>query len=309
MKVWVCLFTCLVVRAVHLELVEDMTTESFLMCLRRFIARRGKPVEIISDNAATFLLAKRILNVVFTATGPNEEILSYCSQERIEWKTIVHLAPWMGGFYERMVGVVKSAMRKTISKQKLTYAQLETIICEVEAVVNSRPLVYVSDDLESNFILTPNHFLALNPSNGTPSTLAKLNVIDGEPKSTAKKLLQTWKKGINILTEYWKVWQSEYLLSLRERYQSQLKAARVQADQPPRVGEPVLIKDDIGRGSWRMGKILELPRSKDGKLRCAKILLPSKQTTFRPLNLLYPLETEERAPQTLLAGVSRNASS
>ncbi len=205
-KVWVCLFTCLVVRAVHLELVEDMTTESFLMCLRRFIARRGKPVEIISDNAATFLLAKRILNVVFTATGPNQEILSYCAQERIEWKTIVQLAPWMGGFYERMVGVVKSAMRKTISKQKLTYAQLETVICEVEAVVNSRPLVYVSDDLESNFILTPNHFLSLNPSNGTPSTLGKLDVIDGEPKSTAKKLLQTWKKGINILTEFWKVW-------------------------------------------------------------------------------------------------------
>ncbi len=184
-------------------------------------------------------------------------------------------------------------MRKTIGKQNFSYAQLETVLCEVEAVVISRPLVYVNEYFESSFTLTPNHFLSLNPSNGIPSNKGKIDAHEGESKSTAKKLLQTWKKGINILTEFWKVWQGEYLLSLRERYQSQLKAARVQADQPPRVGEPVLIKDDLGRGSWRMVRILELPVSKEGKLRCAMILLPSKQTTFRPLNLLYPLETVE----------------
>ena len=207
-----------------------------------------------------------------------------------------------------MVGVVKSALKKTIGPQTLTPTQLETVLCEAEAVVNSRPLVYVSNEIGSN-TLSPNHFLTPGSCNGTPSSVGQIDQNEIGSKSTAKKLLILWKKGSNILNEFWKVWRSEYLLSLRERYQSQLKAARVQADQPPRVGEPVLIKDDIGRGSWRMGKILELPLSKDGKLRCAKILLPSKLTTFRPLNLLYPLETEESAPQTLLAGVSRNASS
>ena len=110
---------------------------------------------------------------------------------------------------------------------------------------------------------------------------------------------------MNVLNEFWKIWREEYLLSLRERFQTLLKKPRVQTHQNPRVGEPVLIKEDVGRGSWKMGKILELPVSKDGYIRCAKVLLPSKQTTFRPLSVLFPLETEESASQNLLAGVSR----
>ncbi len=131
-KVWVCLFNCMVVRAVHIELVEDMTTESFLMSVRRFIARRGKPTQIISDNGSNFRLGQQILKAIFTHNEPNPDIQSYLSQEQIEWKFIVQLAPWMGGFNERMVGVVKSALRKTIGKLMLSFTQLQTILCEVK---------------------------------------------------------------------------------------------------------------------------------------------------------------------------------
>ena len=110
-KVWICLFTCLVTRAVHLELVEDMTTSAFLMCLRRFIAIRGTPIEIISDNAKHFKLASDTLKLIWTKMTKNEEVQDYISSQSIKWTFIVELAPWMGGFYERRIGLVKRALR------------------------------------------------------------------------------------------------------------------------------------------------------------------------------------------------------
>ena len=114
-KVWVCLFTCLAVRAVHLELINDMSAEQFLLCLRRFIARRGKPKEIISDNASQFKLAKSTVDEAwqFATTSPDTQ--SYLANEEITWSFIIELAPWMGGFYERLVGLVKQALSLSLS--------------------------------------------------------------------------------------------------------------------------------------------------------------------------------------------------
>ena len=167
-KVWVSLFTCLVVRAVHLELILDMTTEEFLLALRQFIAQSGKPDEITSDNALTFKSASKALELIWKNVTKHEEIQSYVSNVEIKWLFIVEMAPWMGGFYERFVGLVKRVMRKTIQRKLLTVIQLQTILKEVEATINARPLMYVGDDLESNITLTPQHFLSLNPSTGIP---------------------------------------------------------------------------------------------------------------------------------------------
>ena len=143
-KVWVCLFTCMVVRAIHLELVEDMSTDQFLLCLRRFISRRGIPHQIISDNATQFKLAKKVLSKAHQqSVNECEEVNNYLSKQGIQWRLIVELAPWMGGFYERLVGLTKRALRKAVGKTCLTENQLITILTEIEAMVNSRPLVYV----------------------------------------------------------------------------------------------------------------------------------------------------------------------
>ena len=115
-KVWVCLFTCLVIRAVHLELVLDMTTEEFLLALRWFIAQRGASVEIASDNALTFKSASTALELKWKNVTKHENVQSYVSNEGIKWSFIVEMAPWMGGFYERLVGLVKRAMRKQSRK-------------------------------------------------------------------------------------------------------------------------------------------------------------------------------------------------
>ena len=111
-KVWVCLYTCLVTRAIHLELMYDMTTQQFLLGFRRFVACHGKPNRIISDNAAQFKLASETINKVWRQILTEEDIVSYSANENIQWVFTVELAPWMGGFYERLVGIVKRSLRR-----------------------------------------------------------------------------------------------------------------------------------------------------------------------------------------------------
>ena len=101
-KVWVCLFTCLVTRAIHLELIMDMSTKMFIICLRRFVARHGSPREIISDNAKQFKLAQDTVEKLWSQVLTESDVISYSVNEKFWWNFIVELAPWMGGFYERL---------------------------------------------------------------------------------------------------------------------------------------------------------------------------------------------------------------
>jgi len=170
-KVWICLYTCLVVRAIHLELLPDLSSDQFLLGFRRMLAKYGKPTTIISDNAKQFKLAKSTIDKLWSKATTNADVQSYIANEGIDWKFIVKLSPWMGGCYERMIGLVKRSLRKSIGKSCLTWDQLSTIICEVQAVINSRPLIYVGDDINSKEILTPSHFLSLNPKTGIPQEI------------------------------------------------------------------------------------------------------------------------------------------
>lgn len=146
-----------------------MSAEQFLWCLRRFVARRGKPKQTISDNAPQFKLVKSTVDEAWQLSTTSPDTQSYLANEGIKWSFIIELAPWMGGFYERLVGLVKPSLRKSIGKISLNIVQLETILTAVEMAVNSRPLVYVGADLNSVFALTPGDFLNLNPNTGVPS--------------------------------------------------------------------------------------------------------------------------------------------
>ena len=146
-KVWVCLFTCCFVRAAHLELVWDMTAQAFNRALKRFTSRRGLPSLIVSDNSKTCKSSPKTLIAIFKHPATQH----YLSGVRIK-------APWWGGMFERLVGSMKRCLRKTVAKSKLTFDELSTAITEVEEVLNSRPLSFVSpEDLEEP--LTPAHFL------------------------------------------------------------------------------------------------------------------------------------------------------
>ncbi|XP_053391226.1 uncharacterized protein LOC128554039 [Mercenaria mercenaria] len=119
-KVWVCLFTCLVTRAVHLETVHDMSTEEFLLALRRFIAQRGSPMEINSDNAKQFKLASDTIHLIWKNTIKSDDVQTYVSNHGIKWNFIVERAPWYGGYWERLVGLVKQSLRKSLGRRSLT---------------------------------------------------------------------------------------------------------------------------------------------------------------------------------------------
>ena len=229
-----------------------------------------------------------------------DDVISYATNQNIHWDFNVELAPWMGGFYERLVGMVKRSLRKALGKACLTSEQLLTILKEAEAVINSRPLTYVGDDINSFVTLTPTHFLSLNPKIGsTAYRQDNTNDTDYNPQTTsAERLVTMWKRGLKHVDNFWKLWRDDYLLSLRERSQTNLKGPRTHSQFSANVGDVILIKDDLPRGSWRMGRIQDLIPSRDGQIRSAKILLPSMKILGRPLSLLYPIECQPKDTDT-----------
>ena len=265
-----------------------------IMAPRRFIARRGKPSTIISDNASQFRLAKSTADLAWNKVTKDETVTSYIANEGINWSFIVQLSPWMGGFYERLVGISKLALKKAIGQKLLSSIQLQTYLTETEAILNSRPLVYIGENLNDGTTITPSHFLAPNTKTGTPmlgnqDEISDPDYVDGK-KEAKEILLDTWKRGQQMLETFWKIWKTDYILNLRERSKSHLSSSRIQAHEKPNVGDIVQLKEDTPRGSWRLGKIVELITSNDGNIRAAKILLATRNVVNRPLNLLYPLE-------------------
>ena len=154
-KVSICLFSCAVTRAVHLEVVSDLTVDTFLLAFRRFVSRKSLPRKMISDNTSTYLSAAKELRKIFESDTLKEALES----QNISWTFIPKWAPWYGGFWERIIGLTKQAVKKTLGRAFVTQSQLETIVVEIEAMLNNRPLTYVSSDLSDPEPLRPSDVL------------------------------------------------------------------------------------------------------------------------------------------------------
>ncbi|XP_073955657.1 uncharacterized protein [Choristoneura fumiferana] len=140
-KCWVVLYTCAVYRAVHLELTRSLSTEAFLQTFRRFIARRGRATSMISDHGTNFTGTKHLLENIDW-----DEVQRQSTIQRIRWKLNAPAAAWWGGFYERLIGVMKNLLRRVLGKRSVSYEEMQTVLCDCEAVMNDRPLTYVEDD-------------------------------------------------------------------------------------------------------------------------------------------------------------------
>ncbi|XP_049870313.1 uncharacterized protein LOC126369792 [Pectinophora gossypiella] len=274
-KRWVCLFTCLAVRAIHMEVIRDLSAEECLMAIRRFIAVRGLPQVITSDNATQFKLTSNVLTSEF------------CIKNKIAWRFIPELAPWFGGFYERLIGIVKNCLKRTIDKHLLNHSQLCTIIKEVEAVVNNRPLTTVGQEFEK--ILTPADFLKVGGPQLTD--ISETEFLDNATV-TKDNLIQGWKRGQMILKEYINMFISQYLTSLRERRNTH-KQSRVVVNKIPHIGDRVQIKNDKSRAFWKVGRISMVIKGSDGQIRVVKVTMPNGETLTRSIGHLYPLEFED----------------
>ena len=292
-KVWVCLFTCLTVRAIHLEWVMNLTPDQFLSCLRRFVARRGKPQLIICDNAPQFKVVKTAVDRQWQQLMVDEDVRQYVSESGVRWQFTTALAPWQGGYYERLVGLVKRSLRKSIGQKRFTLEQLVTTLTEIEAIINTRPLTYVYDEFDSGFTLTPAHFLS---SYFLPLLMTNRDANEDDSDyypimDSATSLLETWKKGQRQLNCFWDIWTNEYLLSLREHSSLYHRSVKNQTSSLPQVGQVVIIKDDkMPRRMWKLGRIEKLVTSKDGRIRTADVYLPGNRHVQRALNMLYPME-------------------
>ena len=284
-KVYIALFTCAVSRALHLEIVENCTEFEFLCAFRRFIARRSCPSLVISDNASTFISASKTLKQIFH----HAEVKQYLSSKSIEWKFITKRAPWVGGFYERLIGLTKNSLRKTLGNALISLGDLRTIIVEIEAALNDRPLTYVSSDLESLHSLTPSHLLLGYRLDSFPdiSSFEEIN----DPTYNEKSILDTMSLNLSIkLKHFWNRWRSEYLVSLREKHK-----CSVGNEQSLKVGQVVIVHEDlIPRIRWNLAVITKLLYSSDGYVRSAKIRT-AKGNTDRPITKLYPLEVYDHS--------------
>ncbi|XP_033729886.1 uncharacterized protein LOC117319146 [Pecten maximus] len=151
--VYICLFTCASTRAIHLEIITDLTEKAFILAFRRFISKKSTPKIMISDNGTTFVAASETIRKLTTSELIEEKL----GEHGTEWKFIPKRAPWFGGFWERMIGIVKGAIFKVLNKAYISMEELQTLVSEVEMMINDRPLTHVSTDVRDPQPLTPSH--------------------------------------------------------------------------------------------------------------------------------------------------------
>ncbi|XP_062714717.1 uncharacterized protein LOC134291231 [Aedes albopictus] len=258
-KRWICLFTCLTIRAIHLELVHSLSTASCIMAFRRFVARRGAPSEVFSDNGTNFVGANRQLAEEKRKLDKiNEGCASTFTNAQTQWHFNVPVAPHMGGPWERMVRSVKVAMRAISDNPRHPSDEvIETIMLEAEAIVNSRPLTYVPLEDVHQDALTPNHFLMYG-STGIKQPTTK-------PDCDGNVLRDSYKLTQRIVDGFWSRWTREYLPMLTRR------TKWFEPTKPLEPGDLVVVVDENSRNSWERGRILETYPDKSGQVRRAKI--------------------------------------
>lgn len=275
LKRYLCVFLCLQSRAVHLEIAFGLDTDSFLRAFLRFVARRGKPSEVISDNGKNFLGASRELRNL-TRCLDQEVIRKKTAHLFIEWKFIPPGAPHFNGGCEAVVKGAKRALRRTLEAAHLTDEELMTAFCRAEALLNSRPLTAVSSDPSDSPPLTPAAFLLGH---------TQLD-ISGEDADTPENTRKRWRRLQQLNTEFWRRWIRQYLPSLQARQKWTEKTRNL------RAGEMVLIADSsVPRGSWPLARVTRTFPGQDGLVRVVEVNTP-KGVYRRPVTKIVRLELD-----------------
>lgn len=281
-KGYICLFVCLATRAIHLELVSDLSAQAFICALKRFVSRRGIPTCLYTDNATNFKGSKTELHELykmFKNDTSYSEIIDLCTKNSIEYKFTCPLASHMGGIYEAGIKAVKSLLKRHLFNTKLTYELLYTILVQIEGILNSRPLYPITDLPNDLTCLTPAHFII-----GTAITeLPEPNVLD-----VSESRLNVYQKIIQFKQRFWKQFYFSYLSELQTRNKW------LQVQNNLNIGDLVLIKDEAcPPTSWALGRITSVYTNKtDGLCRSVKIRT-SKGEFTRPVNKVILLPSKD----------------
>lgn len=257
-KRWAILFTCLSVRAIHIEVIESLDTSSFINGLRRFLAIRGPVRHIRSDRGTHFIEASKVLGIPSNIDG--ESVKRFILDHGCSWTFNTPHSSHMGGVWERMIGVTRrilDSMFLQMGSSKLTHEVLTTFMAEVTAIVNNRPLIPVSCDPMDPFILTPATLLTqkVGPHFAPEG--------DFDDKDLSR---QQWRRVQSLSNTFWDRWRKQYLSTLqpRKKWTSEHRSLK--------PGDVVLLRDNaVKHNVWPMGIVSEVYPSKDGLVRKVQV--------------------------------------
>ncbi|XP_049308667.1 uncharacterized protein LOC125777625 [Bactrocera dorsalis] len=273
-KRWGVVFTCMTIRAVHIEISSSLSTDSFLLVLKLFISRRGVPRRIFSDNGTNFRGASRILADEIEKISSGTLIEKY---PEIEWTFIPPASPHMGGVWERMVRSIKSVLMDILPKEGLREEVLRATLADVENIINMRPLTYVPLESYDSEALTPNHFLL-----GNSSGIREKGDCDVTNPSLLNKKFRTSGE---LADRFWKRWIREYLPGLTRRAKWFEKTP-----EPIAPKDVVIIVDEnMKRNTWTKGIVMDVIKSSDGQIRSA-VIKTSNGLITRPVVKLARLD-------------------
>ena len=268
------IFTCMVTRAIHLEVADSLDTSSCINAIRRFIARRGQVREITSDNGTNLVSANRELSQAIKQLDECK-IQHFTSSMEIQWRFNPPAASHHGGVWERHIRTIRDILHSLLREQHMKVArsddQLHTLMCEIEATINSRPLTRQSNDPSDLEVLTPNHLL--HPQNPVYFPPGAFNEKDIYAK-------RRWRQVQYMANLFWKRWLTEYLPLLQKRQKW------LQSERNVQVGDIVLVIDNSApRNSWAMGKVEKINVGNQGLVRSAMVKTKSSML-LRPISKL-----------------------
>lgn len=261
-KGYIALFVCFSTKAVHIEVVSDLTSPAFLASFNRFISRRGLPANVYSDNGSNFVGADRILKKIIK-NSIEPEVTNAGVNQGIKWHFIPARSPHFGGLWEAGIKQVKRHLIKVIRNTTLTYEELTTVLTQIEASLNSRPITPISDDPNDFSALTPGHFLIGNELLAPPSEILT--------EQTTNSLTK-WRLLSKLHQHFWNRWNQEYTTSLQQRSKWNIIQKNCQ------VGDMVLIKEqNQPPNKWKLGRIEQIHPGDDGNVRVVTVNTPTGQ--------------------------------
>ncbi len=282
-KAYICVFVSLSVKAVHLELVTDLTSEAFIACFKRFIARRGLPSLVWSDNGTNFTGAAREIKELYQflqTQSTQDEVNHYLSDKGVTWKFIPQRAPHFGGIWEAAVKSTKTHLRRVLGEVKLTYEELSTLLAQIESCLNSRPLASLVNDDDGIEALTPGHFIIGKPLTALPETT---------PSSRSISLLKRWQLCKSLLRHFWNRWSSEYVTQIGRFTKWRHPTRNIE------TGDLVLIHENSPIPTkWPLARVVKVHPGKDNLVRVATVRTATGTYTRPVTKLALLLPNDEQ---------------
>ena len=267
-----CIFTCLAVRAIHIEVLASLDADSLINAIIRFSARRGQPDVIRCDNGTNFVGSSRELSA--SVDEWNRRVNETLVQKNIEWKFNTPSASHHGGVWERQIRSVRRVMNAIVRNTILDDERLLTVFCEVESIINSRPITRSSDCPGDAEPLTPNHLLLVHQRQRLPPGVFSMKDI----------YTRRWRHAQHLVNRFWLRWMREYVANIQHRQKW------IQALENIKVGDIVLLVDEQSpRNRWPMGRVVDVFTGRDGLVRSASVKTQSN-TLKRPVTKLCLLE-------------------